>query len=119
MPQRVLIIDDNAAFRSAARALLEAGDFVVVAEAATGAEGILEADDKEVDVVIIDVQLPDLDGFEVAAQLHQSTTCQLILTSSRASRDFGGLVETSPVLGFIPKVELSARAIESMLAALR
>ena len=73
MRRRVLIVDDNGAFRAAARQLLERGGFVVVAEAGDGAGGIREAKEHSPDLAIVDVQLPDPDGFEVAEQLAHSS----------------------------------------------
>jgi DNA-binding NarL/FixJ family response regulator len=114
MPQRVLIIDDNGPFRAAARQLLERAGFIVVAEAATGLSGIERAQIHHPDVAIVDVQLPDCDGFEVAARLPAAV--HVILISSLDSADFGALVASSSALGFIPKAELSAAAIEALLA---
>ena len=117
MRRRVLIIDDNAAFRAAVRSLLERDGFVVVAEAGTGANGIQEAKEHRPDLVLVDVQLPDFDGFEVAERLSElEATFDVILTSSLDSADFGALVAGSSALGFIPKAELSAPAIHALLA---
>ncbi len=117
MPLRVLIIDDNGAFRATARRLLERDRFVVVAEAGTGVRGIEDAETHRPDLVLLDVQLPDLDGFEVAERLSQlEVPLGVILTSSLDGSDFGALVSSSPALGFIPKAELSAVAIEELLA---
>ena len=69
MPQTVLIVDDHAGFRHAARALLEAEGFDVVGESATGGEGLADADRLRPDLVLLDVGLPDVDGMEVADQL--------------------------------------------------
>ena len=74
MRRRVLIVDDNRAFRAAARQLLERGGFVVVAEAGDGGEGLRAAKEHTPDVAIVDVQLPDLDGFEVAERLRALDT---------------------------------------------
>ena len=66
------------------------------------------------------MQLPDLDGFEVAERLAALDPApEVILTSSLDGTDFGALVAGSPALGFIPKAELSARAIEALLAPSR
>jgi CheY-like chemotaxis protein len=116
MCRRVLIVDDNSAFRSAARQLLERAGFLVVAEAATGEEALQEAKTHRPDLVLVDLQLPDFDGFEVAERL-RGLDAAVILTSSLDRSDFGTLVAASPALGFIPKGELSARAIEALLAA--
>jgi CheY-like chemotaxis protein len=114
--RRVLIVDDNGAFRAAARRLLERAGFVVVAEAGTGAGGIREAAAHSPDLAIVDVQLPDLDGFEVAARLSRLEPAPgVILTSSLDGSDFGALVAGSSALGFIPKAELSVSLIDALL----
>src|SRR5581483_6975578 len=106
MACRVLLVDDNSDFRRAARQLLERHGFAVVAEAATGISAV--------------VQLPDIDGFEVATRVAQlEVPAAVILTSSLDSRDLGALVAGSPALGFLPKAELSAAAIEALLATPR
>ena len=66
---RVLIVDDHPSFRASARVLLEAEGFDVVGEAADGAQAITEAGRLRPEVVLLDVQLPDIDGFDVAARL--------------------------------------------------
>jgi two-component system chemotaxis response regulator CheY len=120
MARRVLIIDDNAAFRAAARQLLERGGFVVVAEAGDGASGVRVAKENRPDLALVDVQLPDSDGFEVAEQLcGLEPAPSVILVSSLDGADFGALVASSPSLGFIPKGELSASAIQALLALAR
>ena len=120
MRPRVLIVDDNSAFRAAARQLLERGRFVVVAEAGDGAAGLRAAKERTPDLAIVDVQLPDLDGFDVAERLCALESApKVILTSSLDGTDFGALVASSPALGFIPKAELSASAIEALLTATR
>lgn len=120
MPTRVLIIDDNIAFRAAARQLLERGGYVVVAEAGNGVSGIRQVTTHKPDLVLVDVQLPDFDGFEVADRLSRlDVVAKVILTSSLGGSDFGALVAGSSALGFIPKAELSAAAIEALLASTR
>jgi DNA-binding NarL/FixJ family response regulator len=120
MPRRVLIVDDNPGFRRAARELLERHGFVVVAEADTGIGGIAKARDHRPDLVLLDVQLPDVDGFEVAERLSRlDVPVEVILTSSLEGTDFGALVARSGALGFVPKADLSASAIEALLAPMR
>ena len=116
MRRRVLIVDDNKAFRAAARQLLERGSFDVVAEACCGIDGVREARAHRPELAIVDVQLPDVDGFEVADRLSRiDPPLRVILTSSLDGADFGALVAGSPALGFIPKAELSALTIEALL----
>ena len=116
MPRRLLIIDDNTDFRTVARQLLERHGFVVVAEADTGVKGIEQAKAHRPDLVLLDVQLPDVDGFEVAERLSRlDMPVDVILTSSLDGTDFGALVAHSSALGFVPKAELSASAIKALL----
>jgi len=117
VPLRVLIVDDNGAFRAAARQLLERAGFVVLAEARDGAEALRAAAEHTPDLAIVDVQLPDLDGFELADRLRAAELSpEVILISNLDWTDFGALVDSSSALGFIPKAELSAPAIGALLA---
>jgi CheY-like chemotaxis protein len=117
MPCRVLLVDDNSDFRKVARQLLERHGFLVVAEAETGIGGIERAQEHRPDLVLLDVQLPDVDGFEVAERLSRlDIPVDVILTSSLDDSDFGALVARSSALGFVPKGELSASAIKALLA---
>jgi CheY-like chemotaxis protein len=120
MPCRVLLVDDHSDFRRAARQLLERHGFAVVAEAETGASAIEQAQEHRPDLVLVDVQLPDIDGFEVAEHLSRlQAPVDLILTSSLDGTDFGALVAASSAVGFVPKAELSASAIEALLSPAR
>src|SRR4051812_50024021 len=92
MACRVLVIDDNPNFRSVARQLLERHGFVVVAEAGTGTSGIAKAEEQCLDLVLLDVQLPDLDGFEVAERLARlDRPVGGVLTSGLGGPGLGGL----------------------------
>jgi DNA-binding NarL/FixJ family response regulator len=113
---RVLIVDDHPSFRATARVLLEAEGFDVVGEAADGASALTEAGRLQPEVVLLDVQLPDIDGFDVAARLtgHDGSPV-VILVSSRDSSDFGPLVTRSGARGFVPKAELSGDRLHALL----
>ena len=112
----VLIVDDHPAFRASARALLEAEGFAVVGEAADGAVAVAEAGRLRPDVVLLDIQLPDIDGFEVARRLSAAAEAPaVVLTSSRDAADFGVLIARSGARGFVPKAELSGRRITALL----
>jgi DNA-binding NarL/FixJ family response regulator len=109
---RVLIVDDHAPFRSLARRLLVAGGFQVVGEAADGADALSAARDLAPDVVLLDVQLPDIDGFTVAERLAARRGAPIVvLVSSRARLDYGSRVDASRARGFIAKAELSGEAL--------
>jgi DNA-binding NarL/FixJ family response regulator len=116
MEERVLIVDDHASFRSIARRLLVAAGFEVVGEAGDGAEAIAAARDLLPDVVLLDIRLPDLDGFQVAAVMAaQVRAPAVVLISSRARTDFGDRVTSSGVRGFIAKQDLSGEALVRVL----
>jgi DNA-binding NarL/FixJ family response regulator len=112
----IVIVDDHPSFRKTARALLESEGFDVVGEAADGAAAIEAAKSLRPDILLLDVYLPDIDGFEVAAALTRNGgSPAIVLTSSRDARDFGPLVEQSGARGFIPKDELSAATLAALL----
>ena len=112
----VLIVDDHPSFRASARALLEAEGFDVVGEAPDGESALEAVGELHPDVVLLDVQLPDLDGFQVASRLTRNGDCPcVVLVSSRDGSDFGPLVSQSGARGFVPKAELSGAAITALL----
>ncbi|MGI5132629.1 response regulator [Pseudonocardia sp. CA-107938] len=116
MDVRVLIVDDHESFRSMARLLLVADGFAVVGEAGGGVEAIAAVREVRPDVVLLDVQLPDLDGFAVAVALaEEDDPPAVVLVSSRSRGDYGGRIAQSPVCGFIPKSELSGEALRRVL----
>ncbi len=116
MPQRVLIVDDHPSFRQTARALLEAEGFEVVGEAPDGASAIEQARRLRPDVMLLDVQLPDMDGFAVAEVLcGNGWSPAVVLTSSRDLSDFGSVVQTCGARGFVPKGDLSGEALTALL----
>ena len=113
----VLIVDDHESFRRAARALLEAEGFEVVGEAADGEEALRAAAELAPTLVLLDVQLPGIDGFEVAARLTARPDAPaVVLVSNRDGSDFGALVEESGARGFVPKDELSGERLAALLA---
>ena len=117
MDMSVLIVDDHAPFRASARRMLELDGFDVVAEAEDGASGLALAEALEPELVLLDVALPDLSGFEVAERLAATSDVAVVLVSSRDPVDFGKRLARSPVRGFIPKHELSCEAIASLLGS--
>jgi DNA-binding NarL/FixJ family response regulator len=113
----VLIVDDHAGFRARARKLLESEGFEVIGEADDGDSALAAARRLEPDVVLLDVQLPDQDGFELAKQL--TSNCDgpaVVLISSREATDFGSLVRSSGARGFIAKEDLSGARLRALLA---
>jgi len=115
-----LIVDDHQAFRREARALLEAEGLRVVGEAADGQSALDETVALEPDIVLLDIGLPDLDGFEIAARLasHEPTP-GIVLISSRDAATYGARIGASPVAGFLRKDDLSASAIEALVTIVR
>jgi DNA-binding NarL/FixJ family response regulator len=116
--QTFLVVDDHPSFRKTARMLLESDGFEVVGEAADGASAIEAAKALRPDVVLLDIILPDIDGFEVAAALVENGNPPpaIVLTSSHDPRDFGSLIEQSGARGFISKAELSPPKLRALLA---
>lgn len=117
MSSSVLVVDDHSAFRAWARAFLEAEGYRVVGEAADGAEAIRAVSRLRPEVVLLDVHLPDLDGFEVARQLaDEPEPPAVVLVSSREFGEFGRRVAGSGARGFISKVELSAERLQALVS---
>jgi DNA-binding NarL/FixJ family response regulator len=113
----VLIVDDNPGFRASARRLLETQGFHVVGEARDGHDAIASAQLLEPDLVLLDVALPDLDGFEVAARLAAlGLRSAIVLTSSRGASEYGSLVTDAPARAFIHKSDLSGAALMDVLS---
>jgi DNA-binding NarL/FixJ family response regulator len=116
MRPTLLIVDDHPGFRSLARKLLEAGGFEVVGEAANGHAAVVAARQLRPDMVLLDIKLPDIDGFEVTARLGDGGAGPVVvLTSTRDRVDYGARVEQSGARGFIPKAELSGAALQAFL----
>ena len=113
-----MIVDDHDGFRGFARSMLEAAGFTV-AEAATGAEATETARTIRPGLVLLDIGLPDFDGFEVARRLAAvagGPAPVVVLTSTREARDYGGRIAASPAAGFLPKDQLSGAALRQFLA---
>jgi DNA-binding NarL/FixJ family response regulator len=116
MSRTVLVVDDHAGFRARVRQLLEADGYVVVGEAGDGATAMSETDRLRPDLVLLDVQLPDQDGFDVSAQITEGENAPaVVLTSSRDWSDSTELIVRSGARGFLPKDELSDSALAELL----
>jgi CheY-like chemotaxis protein len=114
MTPTLLIVDDHPEFRNFARMLLDAEGFAVVGEAADGESALDAVRAQRPDVVLVDVQLPGIDGFEVARHLAASEQPpQVVLTSSRERSDYGSRLADQV---FLPKRELSGEALLGALA---
>lgn len=116
MGTRVLIVDDHPPFRAVAREVLEGAGFVVTGEAGDAAEALAAVAEQAPDAILLDVQLPDEDGFAVAATLASDDGPAVVLTSSREAEDYGARVATCGARGFIPKSRLTAASFAAVLA---
>jgi DNA-binding NarL/FixJ family response regulator len=117
-PQRttVLIVDDHAVFRSTARALLEFDGFEVIGEASDGEAGLSAAQRLRPDVVLLDVRLPDIDGFAAAERLLAADGAPaVVLTSSSDDPLYPDCARRSGARGFVAKHDLSGAALLRLL----
>ena len=115
--ERVLIVDDHQPFRAVARQVLEAAGYVVTGEAADAAEAYAAIAAQSPDAVLLDVRLPDEDGFAVATTLAAADGPAVVLISSRDAEEYGTRIDKCGARGFIPKSELSAAAFAALLSA--
>lgn len=118
---RCLIVDDSAAFRDAASAMLERAGIAVVGVASTIAEALVSFRDLQPDVTLVDVDLGVESGFDLAEQLHRTgpPSPPVILISTHSEQDFVDMIAASPALGFLPKFALSPDAIRELVSATR
>jgi DNA-binding NarL/FixJ family response regulator len=115
-PRSVLIVDDHAPFRDAARTLLEGDGFLVVGESDDAAGAVAAAERLRPSIVLLDIGLPDGDGFEVAEQLASGEDPPIvILVSSREVAWYRRRLAESPARGFIAKGDLSGDAVEALV----
>ena len=117
-PLLVLVVDDHPGFRAVARAMLEDGGAVSVAESADGREALADVERLSPDLVLLDVHLPDLDGFEVSQQIALLPDPPVVvLTSSRPISDLRRRVDASPVAAFVPKHLLTTTELVALAGA--
>jgi DNA-binding NarL/FixJ family response regulator len=113
----VVIVDDHAGFRSRARALLEAEGFDVVGEAEDGVSALVAIGQLRPRVVLLDIQLPDIDGFEIAERLARAgDPSAVVLVSARGVSAYRRRLARSPARGFIAKSELSGNALSALVS---
>ena len=112
----VLIVDDHAAFRALARQLLQADGYNVIAEATDGQAGLHAAGSLQPDVVLLDVRLPDMDGFDVACDLAQCCTAAIVVTSSSDDPLYPDRATSSGARGFVAKHDVCGAALDRLLA---
>jgi DNA-binding NarL/FixJ family response regulator len=114
MAARAIVVDDHAAFRSSARRLLELAGYDVVGEAGDGSSGLALARELEPELVLLDIALPDMSGFDVAEALAGGRSA-VVLVSSRTAADLGKRATRSGARGFIPKDRLSEDALRELV----
>ena len=115
MVRTVLVVDDHAGFRELARALLEDGGYAVVAEAPDGASALKAVRTLRPDAVLLDVHLPDMDGFAVADALSREQPApRVVLTSTDADEEVGSLLRRSGALRFVAKDALASAQIAAL-----
>ena len=117
MSMTALVVDDHAGFRSSARFLLEMEGFEVVGEAVDGASAVTEVERLQPEFVLLDVQLPDGHGFDVAREiLGRGLHPRIVLVSSRDESDYGDSIASSGAIGFVTKGDLSGDRLRALLA---
>jgi DNA-binding NarL/FixJ family response regulator len=117
MRKTVLIVDDHEDFREAARALLEAEGFLVVGVAGDGIDALAAVERLRPDIVLLDIQLPDVDGFAVAERLALAPDApQVVLVSSRDASVYGARLTSARAHGFLPKAELSGASLAALVS---
>jgi two-component system nitrate/nitrite response regulator NarL len=113
---RCLIVDDSEEFLVSAARLLSSQGMEIVGRASSGAEAVRLAATLQPDVALVDVQLGDDDGLEVARQLNGSArSTRVVLISSHPEDDLAELIADSPAVGFLPKTALSVPAIVELV----
>jgi DNA-binding NarL/FixJ family response regulator len=117
MRLRSMIVDDSGRFLAAARNLLQREGVEVVGVAATGAEALKVAEELRPDVALVDIDLGEESGFDVAQRLVEAAEGSVVLISSYAERDFADLIAASPAVGFLSKSELSGQGIREILGS--
>jgi DNA-binding response OmpR family regulator len=112
----ILIVDDHPSFLAAARFVLETEGFDVVAVATDGESAVRETVRFSPEIVLLDVSLPDMTGFDVAARLRAAgVSSTIVFTSSRDGSDYGLLIDESGGSGFIAKDELTGDALRLLV----
>ena len=115
---RILVVDDHSGFRATARRLLERDGWTVVGEAADGRSGLAAVEALAPDVVLLDIGLPDVDGFEVAERLAAAASAPVVvLISSRDPETYRERVRSSPAAAFVAKHEIDGAMLRAIVGS--
>ena len=117
MQLRYLLVDDNRHFLAAARDLLEREGGTVVGAASTSADALQLAAELRPDVILVDIDLGEENGFDLAQRLTEAGDTPVVLISAYAESEFADLIAASSAVGFVAKSELSARAVSYLLGS--
>ena len=118
MARTVLIVDDHAGFRALARRMLTDDGWTVVGEAEDGATALTAARDLTPEIVLLDLNLPDASGLDIAERLTGTASAPaVVLTSSHEDAELGALALERRATGFIPKRRLSGDALSAIVGA--
>lgn len=116
MPHSILVVDDDASVRGLIARILRNWGHVVIGEAGSIAEALACADALRPDVVLVDIGLPDGDGFSLARQLTARTwPVRVVIFSSDADPANVAAAHRSGAVGFFPKDELSSPALQRLI----
>jgi DNA-binding NarL/FixJ family response regulator len=116
MVPSLLIVDDHDGFRSVVRDVLAGDGFDVTGEVGDGDAALAFVAERHPDVVLLDVQLPGMDGFEVARRLALLDHApQVVLTSTRSAVSYAARLAACPARGFIPKQDVSGQALSALI----
>jgi CheY-like chemotaxis protein len=113
---RILIVDDSRHFLDAARAVLEQGGITVVGVASTSAEAVRVAGELRPDAILVDVDLGEESGLDLAREFASAQAAPVVLISAYPESELADLIAVSPAVGFLAKADLSAAAVSSLLA---
>ena len=116
---RVVIVDDSRHFLDSARGVLEQEGIIVAGVASTSEEARELVSELRPDGILVDIDLGDESGLDLAQELAYSGAPPVVLISAYPESELADLIATSPAVGFVSKSQLSARAVSSLIATER
>ncbi|GAC1332333.1 MAG: hypothetical protein NVSMB17_11300 [Candidatus Dormibacteria bacterium] len=125
MTVRVLVVDDQAPFRMAAAAVVEmTDDFELVGEVETGEAAVESARDLRPDLVLMDVNLPGINGLEATRQIlddaaRESAPVVVLVLSTYEAAEYAPRAEEAGAASYIPKADFSPDRLEAAWAEAR